>query len=420
MREFTELLHKIIQQTTFDCDHLGVCTSSQLQAMYYRATGLDVLSIVSAKPQLQQTLLTELIVKISSLLEKFTVDGYIGYGLTDLIGGSDPAVAKFADMLIRAGAVLGPERVTQLVFGWADGDPLEYWTHAVLCGVSVNEALDMGNGISFTSLPKSSNEVSAHLPRGSTMQYGDFQFMSAVKVSIFCEARPALFPRQSDSLTLDHTWAHGKIQPFSLDVLCETLSLSCNQYVDWMISWADYGELLLLNTGVFGGSQHRRNASDSGKTELTQEHLAITYSLLSKRTILQNQGKNIDLAISRWMSSKQRISYADRFIELRIALEALYLKGIDRELGFRLATRGAWHLGADFSARRKYQRILKGAYDLGSKAVHTGATPDTEENRQLLTAAQDLCRKGILKRLDEGKEPNWNELVLGKESGTIP
>jgi len=28
--------------------------------------------------------------------------------------------------------------------------------------------------------------------------------------------------------------------------------------------------------------------------------------------------------------------------------------------------------------------------------------------------AQDLCRKGIMKRMNESEEPNWNELILGK------
>ena len=96
-------------------------------------------------------------------------------------------------------------------------------------------------------------------------------------------------------------------------------------------------------------------------------------------------------------------------------LEALYLSGIEDELGFRLATRGAWHLGADFDRRREYQKTLRDAYNLASKSIHTGVVGNSEENRNLLTAAQDLCHKGILKRLDETEEPNWNELILGRE-----
>ena len=112
----------------------------------------------------------------------------------------------------------------------------------------------------------------------------------------------------------------------------------------------------------------------------------------------------------------------DNHFELRIALEALYLPDSDREMSFRLATRGAWHLGADSSERRKHQRTLKDAYDRGSEAVHTGAIKGTEANRQLLTAAQELCRKGILKRMEQAELSSrkereyWNQLMLGIET----
>lgn len=100
------------------------------------------------------------------------------------------------------------------------------------------------------------------------------------------------------------------------------------------------------------------------------------------------------------------------WIELRIALETLYLKGDDGEFAFRLADYGAWHLGADFVQRKKYRDILQRAYRLASRAVHAGEVDDTPENRDVLTSAQDLCRKGILKRTDEPEEPNWNDLIL--------
>ena len=114
------------------------------------------------------------------------------------------------------------------------------------------------------------------------------------------------------------------------------------------------------------------------------------------------------------MNSKRPESdLLDRFIELRIALEALYLKDRAGEMKFRLTTYGAWHLGGDLDERRKYHDTLRQTYDLASKAVHAGTLENTPENRELLKTAQDLCRDGILKRLKEGQEPNWNDMILG-------
>ncbi|MCY4423543.1 MAG: hypothetical protein OXC06_10780 [Acidimicrobiaceae bacterium] len=76
---------------------------------------------------------------------------------------------------------------------------------------------------------------------------------------------------------------------------------------------------------------------------------------------------------------------------------------------------GAWHLGEDYEERQTYQEILRDSYDLASKVVHAGEIEYSDNSLSLLDKAQDLCRKGILKRLRESEEPKWNELMLGKE-----
>ena len=116
------------------------------------------------------------------------------------------------------------------------------------------------------------------------------------------------------------------------------------------------------------------------------------------------------------MRSKRSADIVDQFIELRIALESLYFPGGRDGLRFQVSNHGAWHLGRDFSERRDFQKILRDTYDVASRAVHAGGADSLEKHRGLLPAAQDLCRRGILKRLGEDREPHWNELILG---GTV-
>ena len=101
-----------------------------------------------------------------------------------------------------------------------------------------------------------------------------------------------------------------------------------------------------------------------------------------------------------------------------IALETLYLRGDSGELGFHLASYGAWHLGTDFDQRKKYPGILKKAHELASNAVHKGEVDDSPKNRDVLTTVQEMCREGILKRMDEPEEPRSNDILLGKELDT--
>lgn len=51
---------------------------------------------------------------------------------------------------------------------------------------------------------------------------------------------------------------------------------------------------------------------------------------------------------------------------------------------------------------------------MGSEAVHTGNLKGgRSENQRLLDNAQDIGRRTLLKRLDEGKAPDWTALILG-------
>ena len=111
----------------------------------------------------------------------------------------------------------------------------------------------------------------------------------------------------------------------------------------------------------------------------------------------------------------EEVQLEDRYIDLRVALEALYLKDFmneqSQEMRFRLALFGAWHLGADWEERRSIRKTLRDAYDMASKAVHEGELP--RKATGTLPAPQDLCRRGILKLLREGAPKDWGDLVLG-------
>ena len=126
----------------------------------------------------------------------------------------------------------------------------------------------------------------------------------------------------------------------------------------------------------------------------------------------------IRTAISRWRKSKdRRQSLGDCFIDLRIALESLYLRDFlneySQEMRFRLSLFGAWHLGSNLGDRKRIRKRLREAYDVASGSVHSGVLAYTPENRALLSDAQGLCRRGILRILREGPPHDWGELILG-------
>ena len=109
-----------------------------------------------------------------------------------------------------------------------------------------------------------------------------------------------------------------------------------------------------------------------------------------------------------------------RDVELRIALESLFLKDSSGESRFRVATRAAWYLGRSLEKRTAHQSTIAAAYEVASRAVHTGAVKNAEDSRDLLGAAQGLVRSAILKRLHEPDEPDLGKLVLGDHWSSHP
>ena len=111
------------------------------------------------------------------------------------------------------------------------------------------------------------------------------------------------------------------------------------------------------------------------------------------------------------------IAIVDQLIELRIALEALYLKDFtnerSQEMRFRLALFGAWHLGETFARRQAIRKTLRDAYDKASGAVHTGEVPVGAH--ATLKKARNLCREGILKLLEEEPLVDWGDMILGPD-----
>ena len=130
------------------------------------------------------------------------------------------------------------------------------------------------------------------------------------------------------------------------------------------------------------------------------------------------QFRKLGTATSRWMKSKNPSDgLVDQFVDLRMAIESLYLQDFaneqSQEMRFRLALFGAWFLGTDFQDRKLIRKTLRDAYDRASGAVHTGEIEFNAENRKLLADAQELCRRGILRMLKEGFPLDWGDLVLG-------
>lgn len=338
------------------------------------------------------------------------------------------SLEDFAGAVLQAAAIEGVEKTTSLLGDWIRGEPVRVRVSTVLDGLCLDGAVRPRDGIEVSPLPLTTAEL-PRLPYDSSRSPLDY--LGKTRLSLDLQVSPALF-RPSGK------WVGGAVKfvsngGFDFALVCEALSLAAEGCVDWAGFWHEFPDAAAFSVGppnpwspgakglkalrwrsleMHGGTG---GATITGLDERTFRSLD---SVEVGRTLeaLRQADRKYRIAVDRWRRSKREdISLEDRYIELRIALETLYLKDFanehSQEMRFRLALFGAWHLGKDLEERKSIRRTLRNAYDTASKAVHTGEIPADQANG--LKNAQSLCRRGILKLLDEGAPEEWGDMVLG-------
>ena len=338
---------------------------------------------------------------------------------------------NLAKSLLRAAAIMGVDKTTELLAAWKQGRPVRLRKSTVVNGVVVYDRYVPRQDIEIVALPLTTDEL-PRLPDRDRMVPSDY--IGRTLVSLQASASPALFrPRQDDKGKTAITCTKRKV---GFDILCDALSLQANSHVSWTFVWTEHGDaapfclgdLQIVGDGRFehlmwGSRTWHETGRKPGAVSIERgEYVSITMfdetKLLSMIEGLQSSDKKLRIAVDRWKRSMRRdIAIVDSLIELRIALEALYLKDFtdekSQEMRFRLALIGAWHLGETFARRQQIRKVLRDAYDKASGAVHTGEAPAGAQAS--LKKAGKLCREGILKLLKEGPPVDWGDLILGPD-----
>lgn len=418
---FVQLLQDTVDKTTFGVSidsRVASVRANQLRALYHeRVSADDVLFLHSLQSiQMPDDSVAEFTRELTTLLEDCIYDDRIGHNLFCSEGKSTALhIPSFAEETVCAAAIRGAGLVTDLICEWVQQSDVPYRICAVLSGIEIDEPLELGPGIQLTML-HSSDESEAHVPR-IAREFGlpFFDFVGCVKVSIERAAPLGFYKHPEKETQQQQIWRDQQDQDLRvLEMLCDALSLDRNSPISWHIRWLECDE-----TRGFRSLSVPISATDSPeprplrKVPIAKGDVDHIQSLLTKRNHKGVSQGGLDLAISRWRRSMVPRGYDNQFIELRIALEALYLGRNSQELVFRLTNYGAWHLGSDFDDRHEIRKTLRRAYEMGSRAAHAGTVPHDQKTYDLLRAAQDLCRRGILKRLNESEEPRWSDLILG-------
>ena len=343
-------------------------------------------------------------------------------------------VPDFAKSLVRASVALDASHVAAMLEGWLDDRPLRVQTSAILAGIRTTEDLVLPEGVVVQTLPAASDSIPLSVPHARKLPVLDVLGTTLLTVDSFI-SKPLFQPR-GDFVPGSVVQLQTDERFLSVRALCDALALITGRFVRPSLFWTDYSE-----ASAFGATgddiiwragdpfverwNEIHTQTDRSSGVVTLRHRLPEPPLISKcdlRSAWEFHAKlaerkandvRFKTALERWLRSlRADLSLADHFIDLRVALEALYLDNSRDELVHRLCTRLAWHLGSSPKERRRHFEATRKFYNRASSIVHGGEVKDAEADEQLLDQASLMCRQALFARVNAGP-PDWDTLVFG-------
>ena len=262
---------------------------------------------------------------------------------------------------------------------------------------------------------------------------------------VLSSAGPSVF-RQKIVLIIDHTVSPLFSKPstdnknqfeiktkstefpnFDVEKFCQAFSLVSNYPVEPVLQWSyiDQDELFnpqRVTTEFLNLVTPKENSGLTTIDEARIKKIKDRYKELLN--LPSDVAEKLQIPINRWIKSKTEDNPVDKMIDLGIALESLYVPGKvpgkRRYISRNLQNNASRYLGKDKADQEILRTRFKAIYEYRCDAVHKGQLDEeVEVDRKIIpisefiTAAQDLCRQSIMKILEDGEFPDWDNLILG-------
>ena len=454
MEELVNLLNRALAQTTFHTSQGAQLTSDELRESLANTSWGNPgrRPLRSASPQTQgesaKSIAELLRIDLADYVHadsdrighSFEVSGEIRGAVTateDFVQHrSESSLDRFVQALIRAAAVLGAEQAARLIHGWSQGEPLRSKTCVMLGGgVDVDRTLRLEPGIRIFPLPLSSDTFPISIPEHPSLS--EYSILGQVILEVDVSTRPPIFhPGDVDDEypALDTRTTLGDV---SLTSFFLALSLACNRQVGMAWQWTDWDDAQAFNAGIsvtlmgpgpvqtnqIRGRRSRTISTNvttltrdsQPEPNLTAKELSRAREVSEKLHTRLNEDPRFRVGVTRWsQAALPGTVTADRLVDLRIALEALFIDSDSAELRFRLATTCARYLGETLEEKKRIYESVNGFYNVASQVIHGTEIADIRRaDAVLIDEVSTHCRNGILKLLERHEQPKWTDIILG-------
>ena len=326
--------------------------------------------------------------------------------------------------------VRGPEYAANAFVAGLQDSAVQYQNMTVLKGLPTDREIKVSDGIRLVPLPNSRDAFPSYIPaldgptgpRPEDITLDTILVVDASVSPVFVNPTKTAgdqngIPDKREVFKYED--ASGERLGFDIKQFCEALSLVTDGAVQIGAWWSHLDEDHICKVRTSYGYGYvstalDRHTSDGVSANTADETVQQAVSLYQARKNLDAEtAKRLDVPVDRWIRSHTDALTVDKFIDLGIALESLYLNdGNTSELQFRMALHAAWHLGACSSDRFRLMKEFREIYRLRSSAVHTGSIDYNTNTRNTLAGAQEHCRQAIIKFITDGEFPEWGRLIV--------
>ena len=435
-----------IQERVGDKTPLAIDVYKKLLQKRWTSYSLDSLQVIAYKPYIiNEKIKSQLLDFIKKELAPFIHEDKILSASYFILGDMTDRfpLDNFLEQLLRIAIVHKIEKAVSDFERCAEETQGSFQVMALLQGIKLEQEIQASEGIRLVPLTNSPSELPYNVPDLSNPAYGMPKNFYSEKILLIvdCSILPIFHKPVPDAF---RSLLQGDTGPFRVKVcgknspnfnvddfykyFCQALSTACNSSVQIALRWRFLKEDILFNlsTSGFSGTGYVHHSFQDRFPEVGQVQIDKAKCLYDN---LANPSSNIaeklQIPIDRWIKSKTSGNSEDKIIDLAIALESLYLSDIPEptELSFRLRLHAAWYLREKIEDRKDLMKDFSKIYEWRSAVVHNGRLPNKKKNTpfsgqevdEFIERAQNLCRDSIVKILEDGKFPNWNNLILGEE-----
>ena len=340
--------------------------------------------------------------------------------------GRGSSIDDILKSLLKAAVVRTPQAAAKAFYDEISFGYLPYQEYFLLTGAKVETEVQVFDGVSLVPLSNRGDDLPGYLPIFHDIS--STEFLSKTLLRVDMSVSPVLHRPEQDYTFQSPPDRHfnravGSVQQpnFQPGKFFQALTLVGGNPVLSEIRWTHMSDEHIFDLRIGPGSGGSISSTGASSTTLSEVQIRDTADLYNKITGLPEEvEKSLQIPIGRWMKSKTFQGNVDKMIDLGIAMESFYLRGIGEQLTFRFRLRGSLHLGRGVEERKRLVKEFGDIYKYRSQAVHEGTLPERVQvdgqsvpMRQYIEKSQELFERSLMKVIETGVLPDWDSIELG-------